>query len=180
MRNLLDGLMSLARLEKRDLRDSVRLEAVVEDVRGLLAGELLNRDAELRVEGPLPTVYGNRTRLLEVLSNLVSNGLKYNRSPRPTVVVRAAAAAEIDPEVLGEGEVCVAVRDNGVGIPAEYLEQVFEPFKRLHSSAEYEGTGIGLTIVRKAVRSMDGRIWVRSEVGRGTTFYVVLPGVLEG
>jgi len=66
----------------------------------------------------------------------------------------------------------IAVRDNGIGIEAQYLNEIFTPLKRLHASSEFPGTGLGLTLARKAVVQQGGRIWCKSEVGKGTTFYI--------
>ncbi|HBO43392.1 MAG TPA: hypothetical protein DD670_05575, partial [Planctomycetaceae bacterium] len=120
------------------------------------------RGASVRVKGPLPCVLGHPLMLGLIVGNLISNGLKYNRSERPKVEIGAVV----------DQPATIYVRDNGIGIAPEHHEAVFGLFRRLHGPKEFEGTGAGLTIVRKIVQSYKGRIWLESEPGRGTTFFV--------
>jgi light-regulated signal transduction histidine kinase (bacteriophytochrome) len=99
------------------------------------------------------------------LANLISNGLKFNRSERPTVEIGVAPSQQ--PTVY--------VRDNGIGIDPRHHEVVFTMFRRLHGRQEYEGSGAGLTIVRKIAESLGGRVWLESEPAKGATFYLALP-----
>jgi light-regulated signal transduction histidine kinase (bacteriophytochrome) len=116
-----------------------------------------------------PPVVGDPQRLMELLANLIGNGLKYNTSPRPQVVVGLRPAE-------GDGRlVHFFVRDNGIGIDPQYHEQVFGMFRRLHHRDEYEGTGAGLAICKKIVEAHGGRIGVESRPGCGATFLFALP-----
>jgi light-regulated signal transduction histidine kinase (bacteriophytochrome) len=127
--------------------------------------DLIHRKgAQVRIEGVLPRVAGDRERVGQLLANLIGNGLKYNQNTAPEVVVGVA----------GDG-VTIFVRDNGIGIPPQYHEQVFRLFRRLHRREEYEGSGAGLAICKKIVEAHGGRIWVASEAGLGATFYFTLP-----
>ena len=102
-----------------------------------------------------------------LLQNLISNALKFRHPDRePEICLDVAEEA---------GERVLTVRDNGIGIDPSYRRHVFQPFRRLHASSEYEGTGIGLSVVRKLVESQGGRAWVESEVGSGTTFHFTWP-----
>jgi light-regulated signal transduction histidine kinase (bacteriophytochrome) len=105
--------------------------------------------------------------LQQLFQNLVENAIKY-RSPDRTPVVHVTAERQ-------EGEWIFAVRDNGIGIDPEYKERIFGLFKRLHTSDEYSGTGIGLAICQRIVDRYRGRIWVESEPGQGSTFRFTLP-----
>lgn len=125
--------------------------------------------AVVRVEGPLPPTAGDRERVMQLLLNLFANGLKYNKSETPEIVL-GAAATDADPAF-----VTLFVRDNGVGVEARYHEQIFRIFQRLHRRDEVEGTGAGLAICKKIVEAHGGRIWIESEVGRGATFFFTLP-----
>jgi PAS domain S-box-containing protein len=116
---------------------------------------------------PLPSlpVYG--THLQQLFQNLISNAIKY-RSPERQPEVHVTAERQNEQWVF-------AVRDNGIGIDPEYKENIFGLFKRLHTSDEYSGTGIGLAICQRIVDQYHGRIWVESEPGRGSTFRFTLP-----
>ncbi len=123
-------------------------------------------------KGHLPTVWGDRDRIGQLLANLVSNGLKYNKSLEPRVEI----GATLDPHGR---MVTIDVRDNGIGIDPQFHGKVFQLFRRLHTREEYEGTGAGLAICQKIVQAHGGRIWVESVPDRGSTFHVTLPAILE-
>jgi signal transduction histidine kinase len=116
-------------------------------------------------------------QLQQVFYNLLSNALKFHGGEPPLVHVSAASHAS---QVAEEGGVVPAewvfsVRDNGIGIEAQYAQHIFEIFRRLHRPAEYPGTGIGLALCKKIVERHGGRIWVESQPGEGATFYFSLP-----
>ena len=114
----------------------------------------------------MPTIRSDRTALLHVFRNLISNALKYVADGSPQVRVTADQS---------EDGWTFAIVDNGIGIAPEYHARVFEMFKRLHPDDRYAGTGIGLAICERLVKRLGGKIWVESEVGVGSTFYVTLP-----
>jgi signal transduction histidine kinase len=104
--------------------------------------------------------------MTQILENLVINGLRYNRSRAPRVEM----------SVRSQGEtVVIDIADNGVGILAEHMTEIFKPLKRLHNAAEYPGSGLGLTLARKATMSQQGAIWCDSTPGKGSVFHVELP-----
>jgi signal transduction histidine kinase len=120
---------------------------------------------------PLATPLGDPTLIGQILSNLVDNALTY-RSPE--------RVSEVQLSAVRDGEhVVVRVADNGIGIEPEYHEKIFQVFQRLHGPDEYPGSGIGLAIVAKSARLMDGEVRVESEPGRGTTFSVRLPAARD-
>jgi PAS domain S-box-containing protein len=128
--------------------------------------------AAIEIESPLHRVLGHEAYLMQVISNLVYNAVKFvtpGQQPR----VRVWTQSE-------RSEVRLFVQDNGIGIPKEAQERMFRMFERFHNNQAYEGTGIGLTIVRKAVERMGGRVGVDSEPGKGSTFWVELPVAEEG
>ncbi len=116
---------------------------------------------------PLPTVAMSRAHLLQLMQNLLSNGVKYRSEAPPVVSVKATRQ---------NGEWLFAVRDNGIGIDPRYHQQIFGLFKRLHRE-EFPGTGIGLAICQKIVERYGGRLWLESEPGQGSTFYFTAPAL---
>jgi signal transduction histidine kinase len=115
-------------------------------------------------------VRGDTSQLRQLFQNLIGNAIKF----------RAGRVPEIAISALKKGYLWqFAVKDNGIGIAAEYHEKVFQVFQRLHGQSEYPGTGIGLAICRKIVERHGGRIWVESEPGQGTTFFFTLPELIE-
>jgi PAS domain S-box-containing protein len=124
-------------------------------------------DAEAQVAcGELPVVMGDRSQLVQLMQNLIGNGLKYHGDKSPRIYVSA--------EHNGN-EWIFSVRDNGIGIDPKFYERIFEIFKRLHDQKEYPGTGIGLAVCRRVVTRHGGRIWLKSEVGHGSVFHFTLP-----
>jgi light-regulated signal transduction histidine kinase (bacteriophytochrome) len=117
----------------------------------------------------LPTIQAHEFRLIQLLQNLVGNAIKSRGTERPNVHVDAKRRA---------GEWLFSVQDNGIGIRPEYAEQIFGIFKRLHGST-YPGTGIGLAICERIVKSYGGQIWVESSLGAGSTFFFTLPDRLN-
>lgn len=116
---------------------------------------------------PLPPVRATELHLTQLLQNLVANAIKYRHRTR---LPRIAISAEAGPEWVR-----ISVADNGIGIPSGYQDQVFGLFKRLHTSDEYPGTGIGLAICQRLVQRYGGQIWVESEEGEGAAFQFTLP-----
>jgi PAS domain S-box-containing protein len=145
----------------------VSIEEVIETVKKNLATTIEESGAEIITSG-MPVVRGNAVPLVHLFQNLVSNALKYRSKRRPRVKITATE------EVCNW---CFSVEDNGIGIAKEFQTQIFGIFKRLHDRTEYPGTGIGLAICQKIVERQGGRIWVESELGRGSTFFFTLPRV---
>ena len=143
----------------------VRAGAVVDAVLDSLSGYVAERRGVTHVEGD-GWALGNGVLLHQILQNLIVNGLKYNASDRPRIDL--ALSCE-------DGGLTIRVGDNGIGIPSEHLERVFAPLTRLHTSAEYTGTGLGLTMARKAAAQQGGTISCRSEPGVGSCFTLRLP-----
>jgi signal transduction histidine kinase len=119
----------------------------------------------------LPTALAEGAQLTQVFQNLIGNSLKFRGDKVPHVHVSA----------VNDGtEWTFSVKDNGIGIDPQHAEKIFVMFQRLHTREEYPGTGIGLAIVKKIVERHRGRIWVESEVGKGTTFLFTIPGTPAG
>src|ERR1700692_1012472 len=168
MQRLIQDLLAYSRsgtdgkaLQKRSSEDA--LNNALKNLSGTIAesGAVVTHDA-------LPTITTDDTQLEQVFQNLVGNAIKYRGTEVPTVHISAARK--------GLEEWTFSVRDNGLGIEAQYFERIFILFRRLHGRTEFKGTGIGLAICKKIVEGLGGRIWVESQVGKGSTFYFALPG----
>jgi len=164
---LIDDLLRFSRTGRVDICETkVGLAGLVKQAQEELAATLKGRKVVWTVE-PLPEVAGDPALLQQVVLNLLSNALKYTRA-------RVEAAIEIGCREEG-GEWVFFVRDNGVGFDMRYAHKLFGVFQRLHSSDEFEGTGIGLAIVRRVIARHGGRTWAEGVVGQGATFYFSLP-----
>ena len=165
---LIDELLGYSRMGRGVVRaEPVPLDPLVNQLRSTFALRIAAAGAEFEVVEPLATPVGDPLLLERLLANLVDNALTYRR---PDVAPRVTLSA-----TRGSNTVTLAVADNGIGIPPEYHERVFEVFARLHADDEYPGTGIGLSIVRKAARLMGSEVTVESTEGVGSTFSLELP-----
>jgi PAS domain S-box-containing protein len=146
--------------------ERVPLDEVFEHVISLLEAPELELGAKITSE-KLPTVLGDRSQLVQLLLNLIDNGLKYRGAEAPCVHVSC--------ERRNDDEWLFAVSDNGIGIAERHQEQIFEIFRRLQDQRQYPGSGIGLAICRRVVNRHGGRIWVESDLGQGSVFYFTIP-----
>jgi signal transduction histidine kinase len=163
MGTLIERMLELSRLSRRTVeRDHVQLNAIVQEALGELGEEIASRDARIEV-ADLGARRADPLLLRHVFTNLLSNALKFTRHTPGAVIV------------VGVSDGAYFVRDNGAGFPMEYANRLFRPFQRLHSTREFEGTGVGLTIVRRVIASHGGRVWAESEEGKGACFYFTLP-----
>lgn len=146
--------------------EAVDLGVQVLDVCDLMRAEIEAAGATVVAKTALPVIHGNPAQIAQLLQNLFGNSLKYNGSDAPLIEV---SARETDDSLL------VEISDNGIGIEKQYLEMIFQPFKRLHGTGEYEGTGLGLAMCRKIAARHDARLSCRSKPGEGTTFALAIP-----
>jgi len=176
MRFILDGSHRAEEMIRRLLEYSVadhktRVD-VTTDLNTVMAAALDDVRPALDESGgkvtseSLPVVQADGDRIRQVFLNLFSNAIKY-RSERPLAIHVSSLKTK--------DEWIISVRDNGIGIDKRYTEKIFGLFERLHSTAEYEGTGIGLAICRTIIQKHRGRLWVESELGKGSTFCFSLP-----
>ncbi|CAA7627120.1 Signal transduction histidine kinase [Candidatus Terasakiella magnetica] len=170
MQEMITDLLDYSRLhEERELDEPTDSRAVLDRVLADLTTLIGESAAEIEA-APLPVVLVQANELARIFQNLIGNALKYRK---PDVAPRITISASRDGR-----DWIFAVRDNGIGIAAEYQERIFTLFKRLHARDTYEGTGIGLAICRKLVQHNGGRIWVESVEGEGSTFCFTLPGMV--
>ncbi len=168
MGHLIDDLLAFSRTGRAELHmQRVQLERLVRDTIEHLKPDTAARRIEWKV-GVLPAVYGDAGLLAIVLQNLVSNAIKYTR---PCEVARIEISA-----ALGDGGMTtLTVRDNGVGFDMQYANKLFGVFQRLHTDAEFEGTGIGLATVARIVQRHGGGVRAEGRLGEGSSFHVTLP-----
>jgi PAS domain S-box-containing protein len=177
MQRLISGLLDYSRVgtRGRPLRPTDATTALNDALWNL---NLAIQDAGATITSdPLPTVMADHDQLAQVFQNLIANGIKFRGAEPPHVQISARQTFEVSEtsKVLGTKVWQFSVRDNGIGIAAGDIGRIFGIFQRLHSQAEYPGTGIGLATCKKIVERHGGRIWVESEVGQGTTFYFTIP-----
>jgi two-component system, LuxR family, sensor kinase FixL len=167
MRELVDDLLEYGRFGG-ELEHETPFDAVTEVHRVLstLAEPIRVSGAEVTVD-PMPTLFGNATRFRRLMQNLIGNGLKY---VAPGTIPRVQVTVNEDGD---HWHFCV--KDNGIGIEPVYFDKIFKPFKRLHTRAQYSGTGLGLPICQKIVAGFGGEIWVESTPGAGSSFHFTIP-----
>jgi PAS domain S-box-containing protein len=185
LRYIVEEAMWMDRLI-RDLREYSRVHSRGEplaptDCEQALANVLYRLHFEIEAQHAqvthdvLPSVSGDEAQLEQLFQNLISNALKFQPRSRPLQVSEAEELPRVHISAeRQDGMWRFAVQDNGIGIPEKDYARIFEFFQRLHTQEEYEGTGMGLAICKRIVERHGGRIWVESEVGKGTTFYFTL------
>lgn len=162
---LVGDLLEFSRVGRR----SVPTELINIDVflKELVESLNLSEDVKVLMANEWPTIDADPSLLRQVFQDLISNGIKFNHSPRKRI--------EVGWLPVGEDRYEVFVRDNGIGIEPQYCEQIFGVFQRLHTREEYPGTGLGLAIVKKASSKLHGSVRIESTPGKGSTFFVALP-----
>jgi PAS domain S-box-containing protein len=168
MKQMIEELLTLARLGRPpEVPASVSVSKVVANVAAALQAFVEQRHGRIEIVGNLPDISGDSARIEQIFGNLIGNGLKFNQSEQPIV--------EVGVQQVDGGRAVFFVRDNGIGIEPEYHQQVFGVFQRLHRREDYDGTGAGLAIVKRATEAMGGSVWLESSPGQGATFFVALP-----
>jgi light-regulated signal transduction histidine kinase (bacteriophytochrome) len=166
MGRLIDDLLNLSRMTRSEMRrESVDLSALVKAIVEDLRGTWPNHDVDVVVKEGLEA-QGDESLLRVALENLVGNAWKFTRDqPDP----------RIEFGMLEHGDTpAYFVRDNGVGFDMTYADKLFGAFQRLHSTGDFEGTGIGLATVQRIIHRHGGRVWAEGEIGKGATFYFTL------
>jgi PAS domain S-box-containing protein len=168
MKQMIEELLMLSRLSRRPHQiERVSVSTVVSNAIAAMQAFIEQRNGRIEVIGELPDIGGDVTRVEQIFGNLIGNGLKFNQGSRPTI--------EIGVSERRDGQAVIFVRDNGIGIEQDYQAKIFGVFQRLHRREDYEGTGAGLAIVKRAAEAMSGSVWLESTPGRGSTFFVALP-----
>jgi light-regulated signal transduction histidine kinase (bacteriophytochrome) len=166
MQQLIDDLLAYARVGTRGksfapFAAEAALAAAVANLQMKIrdTGAIVTHDA-------LPEVVGDEMQIAQLFQNLIDNGLKFRSAETPHIHVTAQEK---------DGDWVFAVRDNGIGINPKYFDRIFKIFQRLHTIDRYPGSGIGLAVCERIIHRHRGKIWVESELDKGTTFYFSLP-----
>ena len=167
MNALIDDLLALARLGRVSIKKSlVDLTVMANQVFTQLRADNPDRDLQITI-GDLPPALGDHSLLYQVMVNLLANAVKFTKS-REVAIIEVGGRG-------GDQENIYYIRDNGAGFDERYLSSLFRPFQRLHSAEEFEGTGVGLAIVKRIIQRHGGRAWAEGRVGEGAIFYFSLP-----
>lgn len=165
-KKMVASLLEYSKLEAPEgAYEQINFESLVKEVLKNLRFAIEKKQARLSFSS-LPVLAADSRQMLHLFQNLISNAIKYSKADHPLVQIRADEAKE---------EWIFSVTDNGIGIDPRYYSKIFNLFSRLHNDQEYEGTGVGLAICKKIVENHQGRIWVESTPGKGSTFYFSLP-----
>jgi light-regulated signal transduction histidine kinase (bacteriophytochrome) len=166
MQRLINELLSYSKLASQPLNlTDIDMSALVRDIIDQLETPISENNARITAT-ELPVIQSDRVLLTQILQNLISNAVKHRGKADPVITIKASE---------DESGRTFIVADNGIGLEMRFAEKIFAPFQRLHTRDQYEGTGIGLAVVRQAVERLGGTIRVDSEPGKGSTFIFDLP-----
>lgn len=174
LEQLIDDLLYFSRLGRQELAiKETNLNAIIQDIQIMMETSLTEANATITIPIALPNIVCDVPRIKEVFRNLITNAVKYNDKVEKIIEIGLRTVKV--PGNDGVEEEVFYVKDNGIGIPESFYQDVFRIFKRLNDEDDsVKGTGVGLTFVKKIVERHQGRIWLESEVGIGTTFYFTL------
>lgn len=168
MYSLIEDVLDFSRIVALEIRGTkcIELNVLMIDVEAAVSRLLNEKNGEIKIAEPLPSIRGHKTHIFMLFKNLIENGIKYNEADRPLIEISHREEEQF---------YRFFVKDNGIGIDPKYYDQIFEMFKRMNTRDKYEGTGIGLATCKKIVSKYGGRIGLESEEGRGTTFFFTWP-----
>jgi len=163
---MIEDLLVLSRVGRKFTKfEKVNLNKLLEEILADIEMTIKERNAEVVVD-KLPVISVQRIWMRQLFMNLINNGLKFNDSKTPRIEVLHQER---------ETDHLFKVRDNGIGIEEKYLKRIFNLFERAPTQKKYEGTGAGLAICKKIVEQLEGKIWVESTPGEGSTFMFTIP-----
>jgi two-component system CheB/CheR fusion protein len=167
MHTLIDGLLEYSRIgrSKKSLEEVDTNESLKQAIKNLQMS-IENKNAVITVSDDLPVVEGNKIQITQLFQNLISNALKFSGDKPPKISISVRRS---------DYEWVFMVKDNGIGISQDHFNKIFEIFNRLHNYTQYPGIGLGLALCKRIIEQHDGKIWVNSQSGKGSTFYFTIP-----
>ncbi|TNE48416.1 MAG: hybrid sensor histidine kinase/response regulator [Deltaproteobacteria bacterium] len=178
MERLISDLLKFARLGQQSVvLEDVSLDSLLSKVAEKINVQLKEVGGRIKVFEHSVSVRGHEVMLQQIFFNLFENAITYRQPERPLELVVTCEANEPDSGNVEAGKVVVRVEDNGLGIEEKFHQKIFAMFQRLHHQEDYPGTGIGLATVKKSVELMGGKVWVESELGKGSIFCIELPNI---
>lgn len=165
MHNLIEDLLAYSRIMTQGKEfSSVNMDELLDHVTINLKVSIDENHAEV-THDPLPKIRADESQMIQLIQNLFENSIKYRKQEVPKIHVSVKDT---------EDEWIFSVKDNGIGIANQHVKKIFMIFKRLHTNQEYDGTGIGLAIIKRIIDRHSGRVWVESELGKGSTFFFTI------
>lgn len=166
MTKMVEDLLNYAKINGRQPHfKPILLDKLLQEVLFNLQISIQQKEVDVQLDVPKLYVKGDKTLLSQLFQNLISNAIKFQNTDRPIVLIRVI-------EEVANLQICI--KDNGIGIPKEDFERIFDMFTRLHSKDAYKGSGIGLNTCKRIVDKHKGQIWLDSDLAQGTTFYIKL------
>jgi len=166
MYQLIEDILEYSKSNNREIKkEHIDMNDVLLDIKTKIENSKTYPNAKILFDN-LPCISSDSTMISQIFHNFIENGLKYNNSSTKIIFIRMTEKKD---------KINFIINDNGIGMEEEYLDQIFEMFKRLHNQNEYKGTGIGLAICKKLIDQLDGKIRVTSKVGEGSTFHLSFP-----
>jgi len=169
LNNLIIDTLEFSRLSNQTNEiktKNINLNVLIDELQKSLSNYLIEKNASILKLNILPSLKANESSIILLFQNLIENSIKYNKSEQPTIKI----STSIDQAFLS-----VFIEDNGIGIPVEYMEDIFVMFSRLHNKNEYEGSGLGLSICKKIMSQLNGEIQVQSVIDQGSIFEIKFP-----
>ncbi len=167
MQTLIDDVLAYSKVDSQVSQfELIEVKVSLEQALTHLQKRIRESKARIIIQDSLPTIMADKTQLMQLFQNLIGNAIKFRSAAAPEIEIKAERK---------EDEWLFSVKDNAIGIDPQFSDRIFVIFQRLHTRDEYPGTGMGLAICKKIIECHRGRIWVESELGKGSTFYFTIP-----
>ena len=167
MQTLIDDVLAYSKVDSQVSQfELTEVKISLEQAVTNLQRRIRESKAQITIQETLPTIMADKTQLMQLFQNLIGNAIKFRSAEAPEIEIKAERQ---------EDEWLFSVKDNAIGIDPQFRDRIFVIFQRLHTRDEYPGTGMGLAICKKIIECHRGRIWVESELGKGSTFYFTIP-----